>query len=419
MTRPFFDRYAAGQWFQVPNDFLIAFGAGPGDLFATMVNTDWLSRGGGAVDHEEREVKLARYKKKGGWVLLPRKTIKGKLGINDQRQKRLLAAFVKLGVIQLKMMGNPAKRHFRLVEEVAGPFIENKCTPGVKSVPPKGVRIGTGSLKDIDAKDKDLPAAVGGRGDTEDNTMPLDGVNVPANSRSKLPAQIQEVDRLRAQTLKDALAAKRIGVARGWSKNSWSAEFAALRAAHPEFDTDRLLAWYCKSLGHPYVPQAHSAKSFRLKFDQLVSAFARHERDNPTVTVSEDSLKVFDRVAHLRWPKGAGTDLQVAIQLVLDAYTDLTKRLSKTAASAGESSRLGRLARHVIDATPQYATFAEQWVRELHKQATHFGDKWKGGVLKRAPRSRLDPVFVDLVNGAAQKYGSDQSVIDNLWEEIK
>ena len=47
------------------------------------------------------------------------------------------------------------------------------------------------------------------------------------------------------------------------------------------------------------------------------------------------------------------------------------------------------------------------------------GDKWKGGVLKRAPRSRLDPVFVDLVNGAAQKYGSDQSVIDNLWEEIK
>lgn len=408
-------------------NYLKAFGViSPGDLLAFMVNEDWLARGLGEHDEERRRKRQSRYLKKDGWVLLTRQKLEFEFGLDDCQQKRVINKLVKVGIVKVKMVGNPAKRHFKLDEEATERFIVNACSGGAKT-PHLGGAETPHLLSKISIENRDVPADAG-RGANGGRDMPLEGINLPERKPGRV--EVQEVDKLRAQFLHDGLRHRGIGLARSWSKSAWAREFATLRVAHDTFDIDKLLSWYNTHIGEDYVPVAHSAKAFRLKFDAIVEAKKRADRDNPQVEITDLGRQVGTSLRHLRWPKGTEADLLTAVQLTLDTYRAFLQRLGKVASRPEHvrgkkgltRDRVRDLADYLSGVLSSPATFTANWIKDVHQKAVYAKQahgSWKGSLVKSALRSVDDKDFKALVEGAAGRYGAGESTLAKLWEEIK
>jgi hypothetical protein len=82
----------------------------------------------------------------------------------------------------------------------------------------------------------------------------------------------------RSIQLSNALKSKR-KIFRKLNIDKWSIEFKKL---HIEDEVKKskikeVLSWYVKHIGEDFVPEVYSAKSFRLKFEKIVSAMERNQ----------------------------------------------------------------------------------------------------------------------------------------------
>lgn len=124
-----------------------------------------------------------------------------------------------------------------------------------------------------------------------------------------------------AEQLRQALSDKNALKHRSISIKAWSAEFVMLLNQQPETEVQSVLEWYAKNINrHERIPQAYSARSFRLKFLSIVAA-KKISEDKGNV----NDIKVSDRAAHIakrlrigyQWPKGSSENLPQLCELSL------------------------------------------------------------------------------------------------------
>jgi hypothetical protein len=115
------------------------------------------------------------------------------------------------------------------------------------------------------------------------------------------------------------------------------------------------------------------AKTFREKFDQIEAAMVRWRRDNPLVTVSDETTSLLQHLSGLVWPKGVGDDVPLVVQQNLDAVRALVTRLR---AVQGEAKGY---ADHVVSQMVPVTGFVLQWMREVYERVVDW-DEWSGNL---------------------------------------
>lgn len=416
--RKFLSVYTPGKWVMIPDDFIRTFDTDVALILAYMVNLDWLAAGYGEESLEKAQKRKERYRKKKGWVPLTRQMLEHRYGLNSYKQNRILSKLEKLGAIKLGMVGKPAKRHFFLVEERIEELIVNKIQDR-KSATLQDRKSATPIYRE-EQNIEEVPASSRRRA-TEDLPMGLGGVHIPGKQPEGSP--LNEVDTKRATILREGLKSKSIGLARGWSKKTWAKEFRFLRIAYPDCDLDSILNWYLANIGKEYIPQAFSAKSFRLKFNKIIAAKERADRDNPNVVITDKAEKIYQSISHLNWPSGTGDELRQAVQITLTTYQNTLNTLAGILERIpekvnGARNPLHKLVTYISDGLPTSSTFVTNWVRDLHSVASHFKNNWKGKFIKSAPKKSTDRSIQDLINGLANSFGTSQTTIELMWKEL-
>ena len=110
---------------------------------------------------------------------------------------------------------------------------------------------------------------------------------------------------------------------------TWSNHFRLLRAVDQvsKEEIEIILDWYSQNHQDQWTPKCYTAKTFRNKFDRLVAARERVIHDNPEAEVSEEALKIVERLVAKQWPKGSEKMLPVFVQLSLEEYSVIYQQI--------------------------------------------------------------------------------------------
>jgi len=103
--------------------------------------------------------------------------------------------------------------------------------------------------------------------------------------------QVNKFDHKYALKLAKAIQKRRMTCRRIMLKSNWIPHFEKLRITDglEQRRIKNVLKWLILHLGEEYVPEIHSAQSFREKFFQIESAMTREERETKE---EEDDFKV-------------------------------------------------------------------------------------------------------------------------------
>jgi len=188
---------------------------------------------------------------------------------------------------------------------------------------------------------------------------------------------------------------------------TWPNHFRLLRTADniPKEMIEAALDWYCENYRDQWTPKCYTAKIFRDKFDRVVAAMKRGQRDNPQITVTPEAEKVVERLLMAHWPKGAGQQLPAFVQVSLDGYGWFRDQVIQqaelidpnTASEPQERMRLTRhrnLLRHLVDVLPAPSHFVETWFSNIWKRVNNW-EAWSGN---------LAPLSFDVDSSEFEKY---------------
>lgn len=237
-----------------------------------------------------------------------------------------------------------------------------------------------------------------------DGSMFLPELSTPATAKLVPTGQ----DKDNADRLYQAVFAAGKVVNRRWSKLDWAKQFTLLRIGCAGADCSENLEWYCAHIGDQYVPQAWSAKSFRLKYPAIICAHERWLKKNPTVEITDHAKQVFGYIKRLNWPKGSAANLPAAIQLSLDNYRKFIRPIHLLSEGKGPFRLLSKGIIH-------------RWGEARHVVQKHFENVWRGvkkweawsGDIFRYVWSPAEDSVRQIGLGLAVKWGKQ-----NQWDEL-
>jgi hypothetical protein len=167
------------------------------------------------------------------------------------------------------------------------------------------------------------------------------------------------------------------------------------RKTHPatEERIKRVISWYNKNIGKPYVPVLYKADDFSNKFLKIEDAIRRQKEDNKKLhpndidvdTISDTAKSITRRLSDLPWPKGSSRQLLEAVQLSLDnfdSYMKLHKKYLKNKPVTDNSFVVNahkwatKKLKHEIFPVD---TFIRQWFERVFRQVQGW-DKWNGNL---------------------------------------
>lgn len=156
-----------------------------------------------------------------------------------------------------------------------------------------------------------------------------------------------------------------------------SREFYLLLKKH-EKKVKRCLSWYCKHMKDEFVPQAHTAKQFRLKFDVVYKAMqadpSAHDYQAEDKRVSQYLLNSWN------WPPEVAKVLPLLVKKTRLNWTKfllvsrkLRKFLDKTTNNRTFDFMLGvRYMTFLDNVVLQRQQFVDEWFADLHSRIGHF-----------------------------------------------
>lgn len=214
---------------------------------------------------------------------------------------------------------------------------------------------------------------------------------------------VEEEDERRAKRLRKQLrkAGKLVTAPK---LDRWSKEFALLRRGTTD-DIDRVLEWYVKNIGKPFVPRAYSAKAFRSKFVAIGEAMGR---DASTVELSADEQKMFERLtATSDWPNE--DQLRKAISDSMLWLDDIREVMHAEIGDDGEWAMVAVYLRR----TACTRTAVEAYLANLYR--------WiKAGQIKRVPACDYDNgKWMDHIAVAAKEFGRSRRDFDRMMKEFR
>jgi hypothetical protein len=180
-----------------------------------------------------------------------------------------------------------------------------------------------------------------------------------------------------------------------------------------------------KRVGNDHrFPPVYGAAAFRRHFIWVEEAMAKWEKDNPTITLSDEAKDIAQWVSRLHWPKGASAQLGVVAQRSLDGLEEFTAAVIAFGESAqakidrarrkglpisSKDTRRVNLANRVLDLIPNQVTFVKRWLEEVYKSVR----KWKewSGDLKYFILSKDHKTFQKKLRSMLPGYGE----VDELF----
>lgn len=236
-----------------------------------------------------------------------------------------------------------------------------------------------------------------------------------------------------AEQLRHALRQANL-LQRAASISGWTAEFILLLKKHTEAEIQPILDWYCKNVNkHPMIPKAYSARSFRLRFNNI-SIAKRISEDKGNVS----TIKVSDRAAalarrlklHCAWPKLSDHNLPQLVELSLQRlqrFSDVVRAYAIHFDKNGKEIvppdiKWGskeywnrRFAMAILDAIRGLDDFVYEWFARQSRRYSGWVD-WNG---------HLKPIRIDalsfqreMATVAWNRASSNQPWFD-LWDAIK
>lgn len=202
-----------------------------------------------------------------------------------------------------------------------------------------------------------------------------------------------------------------------YSSTAWKDEFRILRQTRTEQEIHSALEHYQKIFGREYTPQILSAKSFRLKFPQLVEAVKREEKRNPAVIVDPKLANCIARLKVLGWPKVASEKLPAACQISYDNFRAFQKKLDNPPPKDKHLADFLKYVRGHYLSGGGPVSFAEGWMRAAHGRVANWAD-WSGNVLALA-FSEDSKEFRAEGHSIANKWGRGTDLWDRLMEELR
>ena len=162
---------------------------------------------------------------------------------------------------------------------------------------------------------------------------------------------------------------------------------------------ERVLDWYCKHIGEPYIPRAYSAGSFREKFIQIEEAMERdvgYSEDKPLpsqtpnqdqhqqVTQSEDQTYVMSVLDQYIWPKGSARQLPTLVSRSLKAYDGFRQGLvriylGRDLPAGRVTEQMVRFAKYCHSVMHTPANFISIWFEDENERG-HTLKKWDGAL---------------------------------------
>ena len=289
--------FTPGEWFQFPTRLLRHMKPTAVILFAYLAGySRKLGRNEGAND---------------GWFYRTIDDVLQDLNMTEDTQYRNIKALQEIGVLEMRLTGMPAKRHFRVAwsrvisllnsgeplesaevrslvskepgsAEVRSLVSKEPGSAEVRSLESAEVR----SLESAEVRDKRevlnkkkrqkevrSPSALPGR--EPDGFEPRQQPAVPAK-----PFQ-QEADSAAAKLL--AMLQEHRAVMRPPAMPKWAEAFRIFYEQCPAQSRQRIttvLNWYIKNYGKPYVPDIRSANAFCERFEQIDKAMNRAAQDS-------------------------------------------------------------------------------------------------------------------------------------------
>jgi hypothetical protein len=226
------------------------------------------------------------------------------------------------------------------------------------------------------------------------------------------------VDVLHASILIEALK-NNIVFQRPYSAKQWIDHFRKLRKVDG-VSPDRIasvLQWYVKHINGEYVPQAHSAKSFRAKFAHIEAA--KNKISPSEATVSDAATQIIKTVSSWFWIKDVSKQLPYVVQTSLDQYStffDKRRRTVEAIAHGDLKLTQPQLRKFVgfntkmdmLLYTPK--VFILEWFRMIHFRYADW-PKWSGNLRPHA-FSETSKHFEEMGRQWAYEYCGD----GNRWD---
>jgi len=187
-----------------------------------------------------------------------------------------------------------------------------------------------------------------------------------------------EFDKTIATKIRDAIRKKKIR--RKASIKQWANHIKLLRTSDNQSESaiEELLEWWIKNIEDQYTPVIQSAKSFREKFDQLISARERKTPSTANVKVSDKANKLAQDLLQLNWPKGSNKQVAAVVELTIARYEQFRTKLRDVEPS---TPKLARFRKELLEQLPGQLHFARQWMYKAHRQIEGWED-WSGDLSK-------------------------------------
>ena len=174
----------------------------------------------------------------------------------------------------------------------------------------------------------------------------------------------------------------------------WTEEFIKLKTKDQvsKSDIKKVLIYYLKNIGQKYIPDIRSARTFRLRFDDVYKSMQRDVKQSKDVDIKITAVakKIAKRLSNLNFPKGSQSQLLVTIQLSLNNYSKYYQKhyqLQETSLynnmSKAKQQALTRIIKLLDSHLLPEQQFVRQWMEKVHSNISNW-DNWNGNLISTA-----------------------------------
>lgn len=367
-----------------------------------------------------------------GWRMCTVEFLEAKGKLDRNAQQVVLGKFVEMGIVRVKRMGCPPRRYVQVdrarICELLEPYLSdqntreliqhetmkidypegNQSTPnGENHLTPNNVTPSIDKRMSVRKDESKTPLTPQPRQPSTKQAQPTPVVvQVKRNARRSLSSQDQEPqpppdpDLTHARHLHETILTK--GLHRFLTPpdlNKWAKEFRALRLSlkSDAHLIPQALDWYRDHCQGKYALQCHCAKTFRDKFDRLLSKMSSDSTNGdsegdaksqePPLVLTPNEELLIDLVMEYRWPLFAEDNVKRAAVLTYRASNRFFGQIHQLKDQGRLSDSLIGLATHLEACWYSAVSFARGYMEKVFRKNADWDD-WDGNVRPCVPGTK-------------------------------
>lgn len=370
------------------------------------------------------------------WTMYTNAYAMSSLELTEKQFKHVYHQLKELNLIKVKKQGTPPKRYIKINWSVYAAMASKHAKGGAA----EGRGVSSSSALSP-SEDSPLPLHEvvlpkrdrNGSGIVSNNTTAIPVSELTGSEANRTSASrkgfLPELDDIHhktkastfgtqcSQRLLDYLHKQGRALTKKVSISSWAKEFDRLRDHFTRTEVEEVLTWYTKqTIGDVGVPYAFSAKTFRMKYDQIRQNMIRTKTTTmEDVKISKEAKKIGSRLSSMYWPKGGARDLDKCVQVTMNTIVDLVAKLSDYVDAKPikeHHKRLRPLAKNLMTRFEYVSSASEEWMIKVNKRIANWDD-WHGNLLLMAATYK-NKSFIRLCATYAREYSGS----DTNWEEL-